>query len=473
MKSTSLLSVICVFRRVILTSTLFLACVSAQAAVPLHYDWTGTFEDGTGPFNNRNFSITFTIPDPADTDLAVRYTVDASLTIDEIGTFEQTVIVDFGFPSTTMGISGLGFQNILVAGDSMYFGICTGGSCNDPILWNGDPSNPVLFTGTFTLGLDSSCSVSAPCSNAIANWFDGMGGVSTTNYQGTLVVSSGGSEIVAIDIKPYEQINNINPRSRGLLPVAVLTSGDFDALLVDPATVRFGPANAIDTHGRAHVKDIDNDGDMDLVFHFETRETGISCGDTEATLTGQTWDGTLFSGTDSVNTIGCKADKLTYTYLGNNFEEVDGLIFTTNDRVTAQFTIDCAVAHSAGNCANLPYDNYLQLGAVELEPLSFLAGPAGLPTSDGEVEIAQFSFSTDSIGRIVDWDMDLFLYDPSGVINVDTDNRIGGPIDSAAALGGIAVVRDNPGEWIVEKAISRKVMDKIKGIQKKDKKNKN
>jgi hypothetical protein len=115
----------------------------------------------------------------------------------------------------------------------------------------------------------------------------------------------------------------------------------------------------------------------------------------------------------------------------------------------------------------------LQLGAVELEPLSFLAGPAGLPTSDGEVEIAQFSFSTDSIGRIVDWDMDLFLYDPSGVINVDTDNRIGGPIDSAAALGGIAVVRDNPGEWIVEKAISRKVMDKIKGIQKKDKKNKN
>ena len=52
--------------------------------------------------------------------------------------------------------------------------------------------------------------------------------------------------------------------------------------------------------------DLDNDGDMDLLFHFRTRETGISCGDTEATLTGQTWDGTLISGTDSVNTVSCR-----------------------------------------------------------------------------------------------------------------------------------------------------------------------
>jgi len=288
-----------------------------------------------------------------------------------------------------------------------------------------------------------------------------------------LYSDSVGHKIVAIDIKPNNESNNINPSSNGSLSVAILTTEDFDALQVDPMTVQFGPAGAVDSHRRAHAKDVDDDGDIDLLFHFRTPETGIQCGDTEAVLMGETWDGASIRGTDSVNTVGCEADKLTYIYRGNSFEEVDGLIFTTNDRVTAQFTIDCAAAHSAGNCANLPYDNYLQLGAVELEPLSFLAGPAGLPTSNGEVEIAQFSFSTDSTGRIVDWDMDLFLFDPSGVINVDTDNRIGGPIDSAAALGGIAVVRDNPGEWIVEKAISRKVIDKIKGIQKKDKKNKN
>ena len=139
------------------------------------------------------------------------------------------------------------------------------------------------------------------------------------------------------------------------------------------------------------------------------------------------------------------AISLIYVYRGNNFVELQGEpgIFTTNDRVTAQFTIDCAAVDSAGNCTNLPYVDYLELGAVELDPLSFSAGPASLPTSDGRVEIAQFLFSTDSRARIVDWDMDLFLPDPSGVINVDTDNNL----DSAAVLGGGAVVRGNPGEW--------------------------
>jgi hypothetical protein len=142
---------------------------------------------------------------------------------------------------------------------------------------------------------------------------------------------------------------------------------------------------------------------------------------------------------------------LTYIYRGNNFVELQGdtSIFSTNDRVTAQFTIDCAAAHSAGNCSNLPYDNYVELGAVKLEPHSFSAGPASLPTSAGNVEITRFSFSTDSRARIVYWDMDLFLFDPSGSINVDTDNGL----DSAAALGGGAVVVGNPGDWRVEKAI--------------------
>ena len=139
------------------------------------------------------------------------------------------------------------------------------------------------------------------------------------------------------------------------------------------------------------------------------------------------------------------AISLIYVYRGNNFVELEGEpgIFSTNDRVIAYFTIDCAAAHSEGNCTNLPYLDYLELGAVELEPHSFSAGPASLPTSDGRVNIAQFLFATDSKARIVDWDMDLFLPDPSGGINVDTDNNL----DSAAALGGGAVVVGNPGEW--------------------------
>lgn len=111
---------------------------------------------------------------------------------------------------------------------------------------------------------------------------------------------------IDVDIKPYSRNNNINPNSSGQIAVAILTSGSFDALQVDQDTVRFGPAGAIKVHEPTHVKDLDNDGDMDLLFHFRMPETGIQCGNTEATLTGQTWDGTLVSGTDNIRTVGCR-----------------------------------------------------------------------------------------------------------------------------------------------------------------------
>ena len=111
---------------------------------------------------------------------------------------------------------------------------------------------------------------------------------------------------IQIDIKPGSDINSINTDSKGVIAVAVLSSEDFDALQVDPDTARFGPAEAAKAHSQAHVEDVDYDGDMDLVFHYRTQETGIQCGDTEATLTGETWDGIPVSGADSVNTVSCE-----------------------------------------------------------------------------------------------------------------------------------------------------------------------
>ncbi len=90
-----------------------------------------------------------------------------------------------------------------------------------------------------------------------------------------------------------------------MFPVAVLATETFDALGVDFETVGFGPDAATESHGRSHVKDIDGDGDMDLLLHFNTPETGIQCGDTGATLTGETYDGQAFAGTDSIKTVKC------------------------------------------------------------------------------------------------------------------------------------------------------------------------
>ena len=110
---------------------------------------------------------------------------------------------------------------------------------------------------------------------------------------------------VAIDIKPGSDPNSVNPRSNGVIPVAVLGSTDFDAMQVDFSTVTFGPDGASPKHD-GHVEDVNDDGFMDMTFHFKTQETGIVCGDTDAALNGETFDGTAITGADRVNTVGCK-----------------------------------------------------------------------------------------------------------------------------------------------------------------------
>ena len=51
---------------------------------------------------------------------------------------------------------------------------------------------------------------------------------------------------------------------------------------------------------------MDGDGDVDLRLVFRIRETGIECGDTEASLFGETFAGQSFMGTDSIETTSCK-----------------------------------------------------------------------------------------------------------------------------------------------------------------------
>jgi hypothetical protein len=118
---------------------------------------------------------------------------------------------------------------------------------------------------------------------------------------------------VVIDIKPGSDQNPINPRSRGVIPVAILTTSvadgdqvDFDATTVDPLSVEFGPDGAMAAHGRGHIEDADDDGDMDLILHFRTQETGLECGSTEANLTGETYEGQAIMGSDSIQTVGCE-----------------------------------------------------------------------------------------------------------------------------------------------------------------------
>jgi hypothetical protein len=111
---------------------------------------------------------------------------------------------------------------------------------------------------------------------------------------------------VAIDIKPGEFPNSINPKSKAVITVAIFTTGTFDASSVDPLSVAFGPSKATEAHGPGHIEDVDGDGDNDLVLHFNTQKTGIACGQDSAGLTGSTEDGQEIEGSDSIQTVGCR-----------------------------------------------------------------------------------------------------------------------------------------------------------------------
>ena len=109
-----------------------------------------------------------------------------------------------------------------------------------------------------------------------------------------------------IDVRPGSKSNRINPRSEGNVPVAILTTNGFDARDVDPEAVRFGATGAEAEPGRYSFRDVDRDRDIDMVLRFEIEDTGIRCRMTSARLTGETTDGRLFSGSDSIRTTGCR-----------------------------------------------------------------------------------------------------------------------------------------------------------------------
>jgi len=113
---------------------------------------------------------------------------------------------------------------------------------------------------------------------------------------------------VAVEVKPGSNPAPISPRSRGVIPVAIITTADFDATTVDPSSVCFGDADdptggdCTETHERAHPEDVDGDGDLDLMLHFHTEDTNIEPGDDLACLTGRSFTGFDIAGCDGIIT---------------------------------------------------------------------------------------------------------------------------------------------------------------------------
>jgi len=113
---------------------------------------------------------------------------------------------------------------------------------------------------------------------------------------------------VDIDIKPGSYPNSINLRSHGLVPVAILSSDEFEAIMVDPETVEFAGAGVQmredSNKWMGHEEDVNGDELIDLVLQFATQD--IDPGTLQngyAVLTGITYDGVFIEGADEVTLV--------------------------------------------------------------------------------------------------------------------------------------------------------------------------
>lgn len=136
-------------------------------------------------------------------------------------------------------------------------------------------------------------------------------GIYTVEYR---IANEGDSEVdsyalfdareLAVDIKPGDSKNEINPKSGFPLPVAMLGGIISHVYDVDRSTIRFG-ATGRETSGPTFFKDLFNYGfGDDLVLLVKPSDTGITCHTRFAYVTAKLNNGDLISGSDKVKPVG-------------------------------------------------------------------------------------------------------------------------------------------------------------------------
>ena len=120
-------------------------------------------------------------------------------------------------------------------------------------------------------------------------------------------------------MEAIEMVSDLTPGREGLLieaPDALRQAlestlpdleGNVDKARQRPEQHDVG--GSVIAHRDGHWEDVNLDGIMDLLLHFRTQDTGITCGDESATLTGELLDGHPIEGTDTIQTVGCRVPR--------------------------------------------------------------------------------------------------------------------------------------------------------------------
>jgi hypothetical protein len=132
---------------------------------------------------------------------------------------------------------------------------------------------------------------------------------------------------VRVDIKPGNSQNSVNIDANGVIPVAIMGHSELDVTTILPETLNLsGMSVAILGNGRYHVqhRDINRDGFMDAVYHFETALRRLDwIVNNTIYLEGQTVAGETIVGRDYINSVPSDNDEIIESQI------VSSSVFTT------------------------------------------------------------------------------------------------------------------------------------------------
>ncbi|WP_136798707.1 TolB family protein [Desulfosediminicola ganghwensis] len=114
---------------------------------------------------------------------------------------------------------------------------------------------------------------------------------------------------VAIDIKPGSDPNSINIKNKITIPVAILSSVEFDAITIVPETITLSieevTLKVIEKKSNylCNSDDANADGLLDLLCQVQTTDANIDSGELIAVLEAETEEGLLIHGEDLVRIV--------------------------------------------------------------------------------------------------------------------------------------------------------------------------
>lgn len=137
-------------------------------------------------------------------------------------------------------------------------------------------------------------------------------GIGTTNGETHAFILTPEVQLVMLDIKPGSPSNIANPKSVGVLPVAILGSSVLDVTQVNPATVRVGGTvrESVSKRNKRlfRLEDVNGDNFVDAVYNVTVSQLYAEPDASSALLTleAETFGGQKLYGEDALQFVPSK-----------------------------------------------------------------------------------------------------------------------------------------------------------------------